>query len=448
MQLSDSYKAEILKTLSVAIPIVIAQLGSVLMGVTDTLIVGRLLGSTALGAAGLANAIGFLIGSIAMGAMSVISPLISKANAEGNKAEVNRLFRAGIKASLILSVILSAMGLALAYNFHWLGQSPEIEAVSPGFLYILLGSNVFWFVFLAAKQFPDGLSQTRVVMGITLIGLVANLIFNFILIQGWWFFPELGIYGSAAATFFTRLLMLLALLFYLYREKYFTPYLDFAFNGLKTNDLVAHVFKMGIPAGLQFFFEVAAFAFAVVMMGWLGEDRLAAHQIVVNIASVTYMMASGIGFGGAIRVGEGRGLQDRDQILRSGKVAVGMVVAFMALSMCLLIAFDRFWIELFIKDSAVVSIGLTLIWIAALFQVSDGVQVVGAGILRGLSDVNLPTVITLIAYWVIALPLGYYLAFPCKMDAAGIWIGLLAGLTASGLLLTRRFFVMMKKINF
>lgn len=444
---SQHYQEEIKKTFLLALPIVIAQLGVVLMGVTDNIMVGRYIGKIGLGSAGIANSMSFLIASIGMGGLSVVAPLISKAKAERNVPEINRLFRAGIKVSLWFSVILGIVGFVCIYYFKIFQQSPEINEQAPAFMAIIIVSNAFMFVFAAAKQLSDGLSRTYVAMMITVFGLILNLVFNIVLINGYLGFPKMGLLGSAASTLITRILMMLALLAYLFNTKTFKKYLHTKYKSLQTNDLVIMIFKIGVPSGLQFFFEIAAFSLAVIMMGWLGENQLAAHQIAINVASTTYMMASGLGIAGGIRVGEGRGLKDIRKIRFSGNVALLLVVIFMTAMMLIILVFNRFLVELYISDNEVIDIAIRLMLVAAVFQLSDGVQVVSLGILRGISDVNIPTWITMFAYWGLSLPLGYLLAFNFKMDAIGIWFGLLAGLTASAVLLTIRFYYLIKKLK-
>ncbi len=444
---SQHYQEEIKKTFLLALPIVIAQLGVVLMGVTDNIMVGRYIGKIGLGSAGIANSMSFLIASIGMGGLSVVAPLISKAKAERSVPEINRLFRAGIKVSLWFSVILGIVGFVCIYYFKIFQQSPEINEQAPAFMAIIIVSNAFMFVFAAAKQLSDGLSRTYVAMMITVFGLILNLIFNIVLINGYFGFPKMGLLGSAASTLITRILMMLALLAYLFNTKTFKKYLHTKYKSLQTNDLVIMIFKIGVPSGLQFFFEIAAFSLAVIMMGWLGENQLAAHQIAINVASTTYMMASGLGIAGGIRVGEGRGLKDIRKIRFSGNVALLLVVIFMTAMMLIILGFNRFLVELYISDNEVINIAIRLMLVAAVFQLSDGVQVVSLGILRGISDVNIPTWITMFAYWGLSLPLGYLLAFNFKMDAIGIWFGLLAGLTASAVLLTIRFYYLIKKLK-
>lgn len=442
---SQHYQEEIKKTFLLALPIVIAQLGVVLMGVTDNIMVGRYIGKIGLGSSGIANSMSFLIASIGIGGLSVVAPLISKAKAERNVPEINRLFRAGIKVSLWFSLILGIVGFVCIYYFEIFQQSPEINEQAPAFMAIIIVSNAFMFIFAAAKQLSDGLSRTYVAMMITVFGLILNLIFNIVLINGYLGFPKMGLIGSATSTLITRILMMLALLAYLFNTKAFKKYLHAKYKSLQTNDLVKIIFKIGVPSGLQFFFEIAAFSLAVIMMGWLGENQLAAHQIAINVASTTYMMASGLGIAGGIRVGEGRGLKDVRKIRFSGNVALLLVTIFMTAMMLLILVFNRFFVELYISDNEVIVIAMRLMIVAAIFQLSDGIQVVSLGILRGIADVNIPTWITMFAYWAISLPLGYFLAFNLKMDAIGIWFGLLAGLTVSAVLLTVRFYYLIKK---
>ena len=212
------YQEEIKKTFLLAYPIVVAQLGVILMGVTDNIMVGRYIGKIGLGTSGIANSLAFLIASIGIGGLSVVAPLISKAKAERNIPEINRLFRAGIRVSLWFGLILSLIGFVCIYFFEIFQQSPEINSKAPTFMVIIIFSNIFTFIFAAAKQLSDGLSRTYVAMIITVVGLVLNLGFNILLINGYAGFPKLGLNGSAVSTLTTRILMMLAMLFYLFRN--------------------------------------------------------------------------------------------------------------------------------------------------------------------------------------------------------------------------------------
>lgn len=442
------YRTEITDTIRLSVPIIIAQLGVVLMGVTDNLFVGRLLGAVPLGAAGLANSLSFLMSSIGVGGLTVVAALVSKSHNQNDPAAVNRLFRAGLRVGILLSVVLGSLSALLAFNFDLFGQSAEVTRLARDFMLILSASLVPLMIFVGARQLCDGLRYPRVAMAITLSALFLNAIFNYLLIKGLGPLPALGLMGSAIATLLSRIFMAGAMLMYIYRSGRFRPFLLPQFRALPTNAEAWEILRLCIPGGLTFFFEVATFSLAVVIVGWLGEDRLAAHQIAINMASVTYMMATGISSAAAIRVSASVGRGSREGIWRAGIAAFMLSIGFMTLMALVFLTANEWLVTLYIRDNpAVMQIAASLVIIAGVFQLSDGVQVVALGSLRGLSDVNIPTLITLFSYWIVALPLSYVLAFPMGMDAIGVWIGLLAGLTIAAVLLTWRFFRRVKRID-
>ena len=443
-----AYRSELSDTLRLSVPIIIAQLGVVLMGVTDNLFVGRLLGSVPLGAAGLANSLSFLMSSIGVGGLTVVAALVSRAHSQHDAAQINRLFRAGLRVAGLFSIVFGGLSVVMAYNFGLFGQTAEVTAFARDFMLILSVSLLPLLVFVAARQLADGLRYPRVAMAITLSALGVNALFNYLLIKGVGPFPELGLMGSATATLLSRVFMAGAMLVYIYRSARFRPYLQKAFRALPTNAEVRTILRLGVPGGLTFFFEVATFSLAVVIVGWLGEDRLAAHQIAINMASVTYMMATGISSAAAIRVSAAVGNQSREGVFRAGVAAFVLSVSFMSVAAVLFLTASDWLVSLYIRDNPdVMRIAASLVIMAGFFQLSDGVQVVALGGLRGLSDVNVPTIITLFSYWVMALPLSYVLAFPFGLDAVGVWIGLLAGLTVAAVLLTVRFFRRIRRID-
>ncbi|MFS0489113.1 MATE family efflux transporter [Leadbetterella byssophila] len=433
-----SFKFELFKTYKLALPIIISQLGVILMATSDNVIVGRLLGPLSLGAAGIANSIAFLISSIAVGGMAVIAPMVSKLIAEQKQGELARLYFNSLIVALIFSGLLTAIGIVVYYNFSILGQTADIERLgAPFFIFIIL-SNVPMIFFLAVKQFTDGFSKPSIVMYITLLGLVFDILGNMILITGWWIFPELGLNGAAIGTIFSRILMFSILLYYTKSKEIFATLFDKTHWEWDTK-LIKVILERSVPAGFQSFFEIAAFSFAVIMMGWLSETDLAAHQIAINVASTTYMMATGFAHAGSIRIGEAWGNKDRHGIQLAGKAAYTWVLAFMGTCAIIIILFGNNIIHLYIEDVEVLKAALPLLTIAAFFQLSDGAQAVGLGVLRGLADIKIPTYITFLAYWLIALPAGYIFGFPLNRGAQGIWYGLLLGLTFSALFLYARY---------
>ncbi len=435
------YRQDMRETLRLSIPIVIAQLGVVLMGVTDNLMIGRILGAVPLGAAGIATSVTFMIGSIGFGGLIIISALISQAQGKGTPGEVNRLYRSGIRVAWILSLSLGVVCALMAWQFQIFGQTPDVTRMARPFVLILTLSNVPLLLFIAIRQLCDGLSRPKVTMYITISALVLNAVLNYFLIH------RLGLIGAAVGTLLARCYMALAIWVYVKKDAFFAPYLN-AQGTLPLNPLIIKILRLGLPGGFQFFFEIAAFSLAVIMVGWLGEAQLAAHQIAINMASTTYMMATGIAAAGSIRVGSAVGRMNRPAVQRAGTSAFLLAKVFMAGCCVLFLTANEWLISLYIRDNAeVATIAGTLVIIAGFFQLSDGVQVVGLGVLRGIADVNVPTLLTLIAYWVVALPLSYVLAFPLGMGATGVWIGLLAGLTVSAALLTYRFYNKLPRIR-
>lgn len=446
-----SLRADLTDTIRLSVPIVIAQLSTVLMGLTDNLFVGRLLGALPLGAAGLSNSLSFLLSSIGIGGLTVVSTLISQANGQGDPARVNRHYRAGLRVAMLMSLAFGLLTALAAWRIDWFGQVADVNRLARPFLLILGASTLPLFVFIAARQLCDGLRYPRVAMSITVAALGVNALLNYLLILGIGPFPNMGLEGSATATLLSRVFMAVAMLAYVHRSTNLRTYLTATTSAQALRGDVVQILRLSLPAGLTFFFEVALFSTAMVIVGWLGADRLAAHQIAINLASATYMMATGISSAAAIRVGNALGRGDRPGIRRAGVAAFALSVALMGTAGLLFLLFNHMLVGLYLTDASgretadVARMAATLVFMAGFFQLSDGVQVVGVGVLRGLSDVNVPTLITLFSYWLVALPTSYLLGFPLGYDAPGVWVGLLVGLTVAAILLTLRFFRLTKR---
>jgi MATE family multidrug resistance protein len=439
---SKLYQQDLKATIRLSIPIVVAQLGVVLMGMTDNIMVGRMLGAVPLGAAGLANSVTYMIFSIGIGSLSIVSALVAQASGRNDKEEINKIHRAGIRAALLLVLVLGTISLMVAWQFDIFQQTAQVTTLARPFMIILILSNIPLFIFIAQRQLCDGLANPKVAMYITVSALILNFILNYIFIN--W----IGLNGAAIATLLARIFMVIAIWGYIKRSDFFKPYFDFQDLTDQGNERIKKILRMGLPGGFQFFFEIAAFALAVVMIGWLGEAPLAAHQIAINLASTTYMMATGISSAGSIRVGLALGQKNPDAVRRAGSAAFVTTILLMGLSCLLFLSANDWLVGLYIRDNPeVTKIATGLIIIAGFFQFSDGIQVTALGTLRGIADVNVPTIITLFAYWALALPLSYILAFQAGMNVTGVWLGLSAGLTVSALLLTVRFFRKLRKLN-
>ncbi|MEZ0611200.1 MATE family efflux transporter [Fibrella sp. WM1] len=436
-----SLRTDLIDTLRLSIPIIIAQLSNMLMSVTDNLFIGRLLGAVPLGAAGLSASLSLLLSSIGIGALSVVSALVSQAHGRADAADINRQYRAGLRVAMLLGVVFGGVVAVAALGIEWFGQTAEVNVLARPFMLIMSASNVPLFVFIAARQLSDGLSYPRIAMVITVAALAVNALFNYLLILGIGPFPAMGVQGSAMATLLSRVFMALAMLFYIHRSAPFRPYFKPAFNQQPILADMRQILRLGLPSGLTFFFKIALFSVAIILVGWLGTDRLAAHQVAINLVSSTYMMSMGISSAVAIRVGNAYGRGDLMGIRQAGLAAFALSALLMGTTALIFMLFNETLVGFYLTDAPEVTrLAAMLVFMAAFFQLADGFQVVGIGMLRGLSDVNVPTLITLFSYWLVALPTSYVLGFVLNYDILGVWVGLLVGLSVAAILLTSRFF--------
>ena len=442
-----AYKKEALVMFQLGLPIVVSQLGIVAMGVADTIQVGSIEGKSAVSvaASGLSNSLIFTIAIIGLLALGVVAPMISKAEAEKNTEEINLLLKATKRVSLYLGFFTFFLCFTLGFFLDRLGQDAEVVAIAEPYNRVIALSILPMLIFVGLRQLSDGLGKTQMAMAVTLSALLLNILLNWLLINGIGFLPRLELLGAGVATLLSRIYMALALWWIIRRDPIFKPYLSPTTGDFQ--HLIKKILKIGLPSGMQGFFEVAVFAGAVVIIGWYGKYEQAAHQIAINMCSVTYMMVTGIAAAGGIRVGHFWGLHDRHQILISGNAALLIGGGFMALCAMIFFIFNQFLIGLYTTDTNVVPVATTLLLIGGVFQLSDGLQATALGILRGIADVNVPTGITLFAYWVVGLPIGYFLGQYYGLTAAGVWIGLTAGLTVSALLLCWRFYGMVRRMT-
>lgn len=440
-QLLKIYHSDIVATYQLALPIIAGQLGIMLMGFADTVQVGRMdKGSVqALAAAADANGIIFIVAIVGYICLQIASPMVSQAKTEQNFSECNRLLRANIIVAILMSIICSSIIIFISFNFDILKQPAEIKVLTQEYLWIVTISLIPSFLFSSMKSFTDGLSHTKISMNITWTALLMNVILNHCFINGIWIFPEWGLNGAGVATLISRVYMAIVMWYYTFKTDTFKQYtlLHEAKNSL--NDLVKKLLKVGIPSGMQGFSEIAAFYGAVVMMGWISIQHKAAHQVAIGYVALTYMAATGIAAAGGIRVGAGMGERNKTAIIRAGTTALLMGIAFMGICTVFLLIFNN-ELASYVKDPQVVMIAAQLIIWGGFFQLFDGIQCVSLGILRGMQDVNVPTVITFFAYWGVGLPMSYILGFHYHLQHIGIWIGLTLALFASAALLSWRFY--------
>jgi multidrug resistance protein, MATE family len=441
-----AYKQEAKTMIELGYPIVISQLGIIAMGVADTIQVGQIEGKSAVSvsASGFVNSLVFTVAIIPIITLNIIAPMISKAQAEENESDIRLLFQSGMRISWYLGSITVLLCLIMGFFFNKLGQEPEVVSLAFYYNILMSVSMIPLLLFTSLRQLSDGLGKTKMAMVITISAVFLNVVLNYLLINGIGFFPRLELIGSGIATSVSRIYMAVALWILIHRDADFKPYTIKAKDNF--DQLIKKIIKIGVPAGLQGFFEVGVFSAAVVIIGWFGKYQQAAHMIAINMCSVTYMMVTGIASAGGIRVGHFWGLKDRKQMVVAGNTALGISGSFMALCATVFFIFPQFLIGLYTSEAQVVPVATVLLLLGGIFQLSDGLQATALGILRGISDVNFPTLITLFAYWVVGLPIGYLLGNYYDLKAAGIWMGLTAGLTASAILLCWRFFKMVRKV--
>lgn len=430
------------------------MIGHTLVGFIDNIMVGQL-GTAQLAAVSLGNSFVFIAMSLGIGFSTAITPLVAEADGQGNLNKGKQAYNHGLFLCTILGVSLFLMILALKPLMYHMDQPEEVVVLAMPYLNLVAFSLVPLIMFQAFKQFADGLSQTKYAMWATILANLINVILNYVLIFGKWGFPEMGIIGAAIGTLVARIVMLIFMWMLLKSEAKFKPYIErFSFNNLKRS-ILKKIIDLGFPSALQMLFEVAIFTAAIWLSGALGKNPQAANQIALNLSSMTFMVAIGLSVTAMIRIGNQKGLQNFSELRR---IAFSIFLLTVLLDVIFALIFVVFHIELpklyldehdLINQAdnyEVISIASKLLLVAAVFQISDGLQVAALGALRGLQDVKIPTLITFIAYWIVGFPICYFLGQEHVLGSVGIWIGLLAGLTTSAILLFIRFNRLSKRL--
>lgn len=419
----------------VAGPIIASQLGGTLLSTTDTLMVGPL-GATALAAAGLSGALQFALLTMAMGVLMGATPLVSHAFGAGQREETRRVLVQAVWLAVVLSlpvVALSFFGRPVA---EALGQAPEVSALAGRFLAALGWGVLPFLLFSACRQYLEGMGRTKPAMVISLLGVGMNVVANWVLIYGAGPVPALGAVGAAWATSIVRWGMLASMVVYLVMDPAVNPFrgVRWGFDAHRTR----RVLSLGLPVALQLGAEVGIFAFAAVMMGWVSPAALAAHQVTINVASATFMVALGCSLAGSIRVGLHVGARHPRAMRRAAAASYALVLAFMTMTALAFFLAPRALLGLYTSDPEILRVGVLLLFWAAIFQLFDGAQVAGLHILRGAADTRVPMTVTLLGYWGVGLPVAYLAGFHTRLGPSGVWIGLSASLAVVAVLLGLR----------
>ena len=426
-----------------ALPVMITQVGQVSVQLFDNIMVGKLLGADALASVSLANGVFFSVFVLALGFSLAIPPLVSEAHSQNDHKTINRVFRHGFVVNMLIGLALViAMLLAMPLLYH-LNQPEKILPDTESYLRITIISIIPFMAFQTMREVSEGLSFTIGVTKATIIANVINIVLNYIFIKGVGM-DSLGVDGSAYASFIARIFMVIFLFVVMRKHPTTKRYMD-DFS-LKTKLFQKKMFqtliKLGFPTALQMFFEVTAFAGAAFICGLISANDIASHQIALSMASFTFNLSIGFSVASTVMIGRRAGERDFVGLQKVGINNMKIVFIFMAFCGLFFIVGRNILPTFFTKkeDIEVIMLASKLLIIAALFQLSDGVQVVALGILRGIQDVKIPSLITFVAYWIITIPLGYFLCVTMKMGAWGMWIALGLGLTISAIFLVMRFF--------
>jgi MATE family multidrug resistance protein len=438
------WRHEVRPTVALALPIVAGMLSQMLMGLADTIMVGRV-GVVPLAAASFVNAVGHLPLVFGLGLLSCIAVLTSQAYGARQPAEAGEVLRHGLVMSGIAGLLAMLSMFALHPFLGHLGQAPEVVAAAGKYLLIFGASLVPALIAHGGKQFSDALNHPWGPTFVMLGGVALNVFLNWLFIYGNWGVPAMGLEGAGWATLIARTVMAVVMVIYVLRAPILRVFHPPRWRAVFSSERFRRMFSVGWPVGVQHFFEVSAFTLGAVMMGWISADAIAAHQIAISCAAMTFMSALGIGAAASIRVGHAYGAGQFRRTRRIGFSAVAMAATVMGGFGILFALAGKPIAGLFIESPSVVTLTAQLLIVAAVFQVADGVQVTALSALRGLSDVRVPAVIAVVAYWLVALPVGGGLAFGAKLGAVGMWIGLASGLSAAALGLAWRFHLQTRK---
>ncbi|MHC8949090.1 MATE family efflux transporter [Sphingobacterium hungaricum] len=439
-------KAYYWNTFALAGPIVISQLGHTLVQTADTIIVGHFAGTIPLAAVSLVHSVFMVVLVIGLGISYGLTPLIAQENGRSNKEECAKLLSNSFWLNFISGILLFCfVYFGSMFAMKHADQDPQVVEVAKPYLLILSLSILPLMLFNTFKQFAEGLGFTKQAMSITIWGNVINVIIAVILVKGMFGIKPMGVAGVGIATLADRVLMMLAMSFYVLKSVNFKPYIKYFSFRFIDFSRIKSILKIGAPVAMQYVFEIGAFAGAALIAGKIGAIEQAAHQVAITLAAMTYMMASGIASAATIKVGNSFGNSNFYRLQKFAKVSYHIVIGFMVMT-ALIFAIANHQLPLIITtDVVVIGLATQLLVIAGLFQLFDGTQVVGLGVLRGMGDVNVPTIITFFAYWVIGLPSAYLMGITLDMGVKGIWYGLTLGLLTSSILLYFRYQNKIKK---
>ena len=441
------------RNLKVALPVMLTQLGASLVGLFDSMMVGHY-ATVDLAAVSFANALFFMAMVFAMGALMAITPLVGIQMGEMNimpekKADIRLKIAVLFQNGMLFTMLQSALMLILLAGcipfLSYFGQEPEVIEVARPYYILIVVSLVPFLVFTFFKQFLEGLGNTLVAMIITLAMNGLNILLNWIFIYGHLGAEAMGATGAGIGSLISRVGMALCFGLAMWFHKDWKYYIQtFSWRNFSWSEIKQQI-KLGFPIGAQTFLETFTFAASFVIIGWISKEALAAHQVANQIADMTFMIALGVGAATTIRVSHQLGEKNIVGVRMASNASIHLVLVINTIGAALMIGLRHYIPMLFTEDQEVIAIASKLIVIAGLFQYADGLQAVGAAMLRGITDVKVPMLIAFVAYILVGLSVGLVCAFPMGMGAAGIWIGFIFGLSLAAICFHIRFRRLMRK---
>ncbi|WP_025763551.1 MATE family efflux transporter [Dyadobacter tibetensis] len=432
-------KNEASQTLKLAFPIVIGELAQMALHLIDTAMVGAVSYKQLAAAALVLNTINipFVIG---IGMTISVSQMVSLAHGRHDGKQVSHYFYNGFVLCLLTALIISGIIIYGENILHHLGQDPEVVALAIPFMRIMAYSIIPMLLFMTLKQFSDGLEYTKTAMILSVASMPLNIFLNWLMIFGNWGLPRMELEGAGWATLITRSIIFVALGLIILNHKTFNRYIAVRGQQWKLNlQTWRELLHIGIPSSMQIGMEAGAFAVSGIIIGTLGAVAQASHQIALSCASFTFMVSMGLAQAGSIRVSNAFGRQNWPKIELIGKSTLWTALVYGTLCAITFAALRMQLPKAFNKNEEVLELASYLLLFAAIFQISDSTQAIGAGLLRGIKDVTAPTIFIGISYWILGIPIGYLLAFQFGFGASGMWLGLIIGLTFASIFLITRF---------
>ncbi len=426
------------RNLKVAGPIVLAQLGAAIVQLVDSLMVAQL-GTVELAAVSFASSV-FMLGFVAAtGILLGGTPIIGQLFAQQRDLEITKVFQNLLLLSVVVAVVIMAVMSGVAYCLPFMGQDPAVVELATPYFIVMIVSLFPFLVFGACRTFLEGLGNTSAAMITIIVSNVINIVLNYFLIYGKCGFPQMGVLGAALATLISRVVLPFMIFAFLRYKKEWWVYIEqfrkhyFSFNVLR------EIFSVGFPIATQIVLESICFSLSAIMVGWLGAVSLAANQIAMNMSNMVFMIVLGISSATTIRVSHQYGAGDYPAMRMAANASIHLCLLVNGVLGLAMIVFRAEIVDWFTQDPAVVELAKQLIIVTGIFQLSDGMQAVGVGILRGLKDVRICMYVAFMAYIVLNLPLGYVLAFVFDLGAVGVWVAIIFGLSCAAIMFRIRY---------